>query len=215
MRPTVSRLVLVAAAAAAVSACAGIPATHYYELRLAPDRAGAVRASTNPHGLAVGVRLFQVDPPYDQDRIVYRIGEDSPEIGFYAYHRWAIPLSRMLPGVAAEALRGTARVSSIEPVMPGRDYEALLEGRVLILEEVDLPEGQRVRVRVALVLRLEDGTEIWSETVASESTAQLREVREVVERMSIALEEALGKARDGLGAALEAMARPTSSAAME
>ena len=28
---------------------------------------------------------------------MYRVGEDSPEVGFYAYHRWAAPLSRMLP----------------------------------------------------------------------------------------------------------------------
>ena len=202
MRSTVLRLVLLVAATAAMSACAGIPTTHYYELRLAPDRAGVVRAQANPQGLAVGVQTFQVDPPYDQDRIVYRIGENSPEIGFYAYHRWAVPLSRMLVGVAVEGLRGASGISSIEPVRPGRDYDALLEGRVLILEEVDLPAGQQVRVRVALALRLADGSEVWSEAVASESTQELREVREVVERMSIALEEALDKARDGLGAAL-------------
>ena len=32
------------------------------------------------------MRSFDVDPPFDQDRIVYRVGAESPEIGFYAYH---------------------------------------------------------------------------------------------------------------------------------
>ena len=86
--------------------------------------------------------------------------------------------------------------------MPGRNYELFLEGRLLILEEVDLSKGQSVRVRLTLVLSSGDGSEVWSETVASESTAQLREVREVVERMSVALGQALAQARVGLEAAL-------------
>lgn len=205
MRRSASRLVAVVVAAAAASACAGIPATHYYELWPARARADAAPVPANPHGLAVGVQPFQVDPPYDQDRIVYRIGEDSPELGFYAYHRWAVPLSRMLPVCAAEAMRGTAGLSSIEPATAGRDYGAYLEGRVLILDQVDLPEGQRVRVRLALVLRLPDGTVVWSETVGSESTAQLGEVREVVEQMSLALAQALAGARDALAATLRGL----------
>ena len=54
----------------------------------------------------VGVKAIHVDPPYNRDSIVYRIGSDSPEVGFYAYHQWAAPLTRMLPGVVADALSG-------------------------------------------------------------------------------------------------------------
>ena len=70
--------------------CKAMPTTHYYILE---PRAGS--SDDAGAGVAVGVLPFEVDPPYDQDRIVYRIGADSPKVGFYEYHRWAAPLSRM------------------------------------------------------------------------------------------------------------------------
>jgi ABC-type uncharacterized transport system auxiliary subunit len=144
-----------------------------------------------------GSVTFRVDPPYDQDRIVYRVGEQSAELGFYAYHRWAAPLERMIPRVVAAAFGGVPGVSSIEPVEPGRDYDAYLGGRVLAFEEIDTPDGQRVRVRLALRLFAND-EELWSQTVTGGSAFTTDDVGEVVERMRSALGNALRKARPGL-----------------
>ena len=81
------------------SGCRATPAMNYYVLE---PRSGA--SADAPDGVRVGVLPFEVDPPYDQDRIVYRIGADSPKVGFYEYHRWAAPLSRMLPRIASKLL---------------------------------------------------------------------------------------------------------------
>ena len=146
---------------AALGGCGSpVPRTHYYVL--GPQDVS--RTGTASEGLVIGVETFRVDPPYDQDKIVYRVGEDSVEVGFYPYHRWAAPLARMLPHVAAAAFDGVPGAKSIEAADSRRDYDAYLSGRVLVLEEVDSPDGQRARVRLALRLYA-DGGEIWSDTV--------------------------------------------------
>ncbi len=184
--------------ALAAGGCGGLPPTHYYLLESRADAVPAARAD----GLLVGVRPFRVDPPYDQDRIVYRVGADSPEVGFYEYHRWAAPLGRMLPVVVADALAGVPGIASIDPVQPGRRYSAWLRGRVLAFEEVDLPSGERVRVRLELSLVDEAGETLWSERVAGEATARSDTVPNIVERMRAVLEERLAQSRGSLARAI-------------
>ena len=193
---------LLACTATLAVGCGGrIPPTHYYVLELHGE-GHEVNPGPAVGGLKIGVESFAVDPPYDQDRLIYRVGEGSVEIGFYHYHRWATPLSRMLPRVVAAGLRGTPGVSAIEPAASARDYAATLEGRLLSLEEVDTPEGQRVLVRMHLTLRLADGTEIWTESLAGEGTAESGEVAALVEELCGVLGQVLGQARVGLEQAL-------------
>ena len=178
--------------------CGSMPQTHYYVL----EPQDVASATPSGPGLTIGVETFQVDPPYDQDRVVYRMGQGSAEVGFYAYHRWAAPLSRMLPGVAAAALSGLDGVESIGPVAEGRDYDAYFRGRVLAFEEIDTPEGERILVRLALTLHADDGTELWVGLLDREAVLTTGEVRDVVERMRGALEEGLRAARPGMERAL-------------
>ena len=59
--------------ATACIACGGkAPESHYYTLRLSTTAPGN---PSGADGLDVGVSTFHVDPPYDQDRIVYRVGD--------------------------------------------------------------------------------------------------------------------------------------------
>jgi uncharacterized lipoprotein YmbA len=183
---------------AALGGCGSpVPRTHYYVL----EPQDVSRTGAASEGWDIGVETFRVDPPYDQDKIVYRVGEDSVEVGFYPYHRWAAPLARMLPHVAAAAFDGVPGARSIEAADSRRDYDAHLSGRVLVLEEVDSPDGQRVRVRLALRLYADDG-EIWSDTVAGEASLSSNDVGDVVQQMRSALDDALRDARSGLQAAL-------------
>lgn len=186
--------------AAVATGCGRLPQTHYYLLE-PPSR--CEQRAQGTEGLDVGVRAFRVDPPYDQDRIVYRVGNASPEVGFYAYHRWAAPLSRMLPAIAAGTLRCTGGVRSIEPVAAGRRYPVYLEGRLLFLEEVDLADGQHVRVRLALTLRDDEGAELWSDTLEREGAASARTVGELVKAMSHVLNGLLEEARHGFASGVE------------
>ena len=105
MKPPRASLALLLLTPLLFAACGGKrPPNHYYLLGAPAAGDETVRRpATDPEGLRVGVRSLHVDPPYDRDSIVYRVGADSPEVGFYAYHLWAAPLARMLPGVVAAA----------------------------------------------------------------------------------------------------------------
>ena len=111
VRPAVV-VALATTLAVALSGCGGPPATHYYLLEVTPKV--EARSTAAERGVTVGVRSFQVDPPYDQDRIVYRVGADSPEVGFYEYHRWAAPLSHMLPRLVCAAYGDVEGVGRIQ-----------------------------------------------------------------------------------------------------
>lgn len=175
---------------------------HYYTLGYHDP---ATTSAGSAKDLDVGVKAFHVEPPYGRDRIVYRIGEDSAEVQFYAYHRWAASLSRMLPGVAASVLAETPGVRSMEPVVPGSDYEAYLSGRVLAMEEIDLPEGQQVRVAISLTLRLEDGTEIWSDVLSGRSSLQTDDVGDIVAAMQTVLRGLLEQTRPAIASAVDGL----------
>ena len=189
-----------AALVAAAACSARVPTTHYYVLE---SRAAPVEAPP-ASGAVVGVRPFRVDPPYDQDRIVYRVDGESAEIGFYAYHRWAAPLERMLPGVVASAYSGVPGARSIEPMTSGRNYDAFMRGRVLAFEEIDAPGGPRVRVHLTLRLHASDGTELWSATLSRDADVLSKDVGDVVEQMRSALADAIRESRPNLQSALQA-----------
>jgi uncharacterized lipoprotein YmbA len=197
-RPVV---VLAAMLVLALAGCGSPPATHYYLLELTP-RVDANAPDPAERGLTVGVRPFQVDSPYDQDRIVYRVRDRSAEVGFYAYHRWATPLSRMLPRAVATGLEETEGVRLIEPAVAGRTYDAYLVGRVLTAEEVDHAGGQDVVLRFDLGLRTADGSELWSELVSAEGTIDTQEVGAVVEQMNRVLAQAIEELRGSFAQAI-------------
>ena len=198
MKHATATAVVILALAVTLGGCGGrLPTTHYYVL----DPSDLSSARPLGEGLSVGVRTFRADPPYDQDRIVYRVGRHTAEVGFYAYHRWAAPLERMLPRVVAGSFGDLPGVKSIEPAATGRRYDAYLGGRILAFEEIDTPEGQRVRVQLHLYLLLDD-EEVWSETVTGNDTLTTEDVGQIVQRMRSTLATALESARAGLGQAL-------------
>ncbi len=187
--------------------CAGAPQTHFYILE--PQDLQAVEASgaATARGLAIGVETFRVDSPYDQDRIVYRVGEGSTEIGFYEYHRWAAPLERMLPGVIAAVYSGVPGARSIEPMDSRRSYDAVMRGRVVVFEEVDTADGPRVRIQLTLRLDAVDETQLWSATLSRDAGVSSDNVRDVVTQMQSVLAEAAWESRPSLQSALRQQER--------
>ncbi len=197
---------LLAAGALALACSGGLPPTHYYTLGPAAGgglpgvaRGGPAEAA---RGLTVGVETFRVDPPYDQDRIVFRRGPDSPEAGFYAYHRWAAPLGRLLAVAVAEGLAGTPGIAAIEPAASNGGYAARLAGRVIHLEEVDHPGGPEARLALSLALEDGDGGVLWSGTVRESASGAAASPAEVVRLMERALSQALERVRAELAEAL-------------
>ena len=178
--------------------CRSAPTTRYYVLAPTRTAPAAVAESGGPAGLRVGVEPFTVDPPYDRDQLVYRLGVDSVEVGFYAFHRWAAPLSELVAVAMAEGLRGTSGIADIEPWSSGGDYDALLRGRVIYLEEIDVPGRQEARLRLELRLMSLDGATLWSQEISGSAAGQSETVAQIVEQLYAAFDQALEQARSGI-----------------
>lgn len=200
MRPPklVLFLFVVPPAVSMLGACSSAPPTHYYVLAPTQPAQEAVASAGDSEGLRIGVEPLTVDPPYDRNQLVYRLGTDSVEVGFYTYHRWAAPLGNLVAVALAEGLRGTPGVEHIEPVSSGGDYTALLRGRVVYLEEIDVP-GQQL-ARLALELRLVDrsGETLWADQVTGSAAGSSETVAGIVEQLYQAFDQALEQARAGL-----------------
>ena len=183
--------------------CKAVPTTHYYMLE---PRAAASAGAGAGAGVTVGVLPFAVDPPYDQDRIVYRMGADSPKVSFYDYHRWASPLSRMLPHIACAAFQDVEGVRRIEPVASDRRYDVRLYGRVITLEEVDTDGGQHVRVKFVLTLVGSNDATLWSAAVSGRSSTSADTVEELVRELRVVAEQVFVDQREGFARALASAA---------
>lgn len=181
-----------------LTACRSAPTTRYYVLAPARTAPEPVATAASSSGLRIGVEPFTVDPPYDRDQLVYRLGADSVEVGFYSYHRWAAPLSELVAVAMVEGLQGTPGVDAIEPWSSGGDYNATLRGRVVYLEEIDVPGQQEARLRLELRLVDVEGAMIWSQEVFGSAQGQTDSVAEIVEQLYEAFDEALQQARSGL-----------------
>ncbi|MEM8960414.1 MAG: ABC-type transport auxiliary lipoprotein family protein [Acidobacteriota bacterium] len=180
-----------------LSACGSTVPTRYY--LLAPPAMDGVAAEKH-EGLRLGVETFAVDPPFDQNRLVYRIGEQAGEVGFYEHHRWAAETGRLVSTALAAGLRGLDGLATAEPATLLADYDLLLTGRVISLEEVDLPDRQVARLAVDVKLyRLEDEAMIWSGFLTAESGGQARDASDIMRQMQEAFADLLRQLRDEIG----------------
>jgi uncharacterized lipoprotein YmbA len=181
-----------------LGACSSAPPTHYYVLAPTNTATGVPTPSSDSTGLRIGVEPFTVDPPYDRNQLVYRLGTDSVEVGFYTYHRWAAPLGDLVAVSMAEGLQGTPGIDRIEPVTSSGDYSAFLRGRVVYLEEIDVPGQQLARLALELRLVERDGKTLWSGVVEGSATGSNETVAGIVEQLYQAFDQALEQTRSGL-----------------
>jgi uncharacterized lipoprotein YmbA len=181
-----------------VGACSSAPTTHYYVLTPTRPIQRATVPTGDSTGLRIGVEPFTVDPPYDRDQLVYRLGTDSVEVGFYTYHRWAAPLGDLVAVSLADGLRGTPGIDRIEPLTSGGDYSALLRGRVVYLEEIDVPGQQLARLELELRLVDRKGQTLWADEVSGSAEGSSETVAGIVEQVYRAFDQVLEQTRAGL-----------------
>ncbi|TDI32701.1 MAG: hypothetical protein E2P00_00450 [Acidobacteria bacterium] len=178
-----------------MTACGSAPATRYYLLDTRRTVALPVSAP------AVWVEPFTVDPPYDQDRVVYRVGSDDVRVRFYPYDRWAVPLQDMVADLAAAVLDG-AGGARFQRVAGVRVDSFSLRGRLVRLEEIDLPSGPHIRFRLDLALADSHGKVIYRRRVENETAVSATQVEGVVRQMQAALLAGLEQVRPEIAAAL-------------
>lgn len=184
---------LCVAAFVLLTACGSVPEVRYFTLG-GPDGApsGDSDGSTLQHGLWLGVEELVADPPYDQDRLVFRQADQPAEVGFYEFTRWAAPLGQLVQGHLVRVLHGQPGIRLAEPASSGRPYDLVLRGRILQAEEVDAADGSLVaRLRLSLQFVDSEGALVWNGEVLGEASGRAEDGEGVMALMRQATARAL------------------------
>src|SRR6266481_4481406 len=190
MRRALTTIVFSLAALTILASCGGkVRYPNYYTLNLPapPDPPPA----ENVHA-AVAIREFRAPAYLRQGAIVYK---PSPEqIGFYAYHRWAINPCEFVTNSVIERLRASGHFARVKLYdgRPGTEY--VLSGRLEKLEEIDYEGGVKVEVSIsAQMTNLATGATVWTKAVSEVGDVNKSDVPAVVSAMNRTMERAISK----------------------
>jgi ABC-type uncharacterized transport system auxiliary subunit len=188
MRRTVTTIVFSLAALVILASCGGrVRYPNYYTLNLPapPDPPPA----ENVHAV-LAIREFRAPSYLRQGAIVYKT---SPEqIGFYAYHRWAINPCEFVTNSVIERLRASGDFARVKPYDGRPDIEYVLSGRLERLEEIDYEGGVKVEVAIsAQMTNLATGATVWTNAVSEVGDVNKRDVPAVVSEMNRTMERAI------------------------
>jgi ABC-type uncharacterized transport system auxiliary subunit len=190
MRRTGTTVLFCLAALVILTGCAGrMKYPNYYTLNLSapPDPP----AMENAHA-ALAIRHFRAPTYLRQGAIVYKT---SPEqIGFYAYHRWAMDPRDFVTNAIIDSLRASAAFARVQAYDGSRDVDYVLSGRLEKLEELDYQGGAKVQVAIsAEVTSIATGAVVWSNAVSEIGDVDKRDVPAVVSEMNRTMQRAIEK----------------------
>lgn len=181
---------LIVALSTILSGCAGsVKYPTYYTLQLPPiaDPPPQEKASAS-----IAIREFTSATYLREGPIVYR---SSPEqLGFYAYHRWAVDPREVVTNAIADHLRGDGKFAHIKIYDGHSDSDYILSGRLEKLDEVDYEKGVKVEVAVsAQLVELRTGKTVWANSAADSSRVDHHSISAVVAEMSTTMDRTIQK----------------------
>ena len=189
MKRTLTTIVFCLVTLVILVGCGRVRYPTYYTLHLPapPDPP----ASENAHA-TIGIRQFMAPTYLREGAIVYK---PSPEqIGFYAYHRWAINPCENVTNSVIERLRARGDFARVKPYDGRPDIEYVLSGRLEKLEEIDYESGVKVEVAIsAQMTNLVTGATVWTNAVSEVGNVNKRDVPAVVSEMNRTMERAIKK----------------------
>ena len=190
MKRTLTTIVFCLATLVILAGCGGrVRYPNYYTLNLPapPDPS----AAENVHA-TLAIREFRAPAYLRQGAIVYK---PSPEqIGFYAYHRWAINPCEFVTNSVIERLRASGDFAHVKPYDGRPDIEYVLSGRLEKLEEIDYEGGVKVEVAIsAQMTNLATGATVWTNAVSEVGEVNKGDVPAVVSEMNRTMERAINK----------------------
>jgi len=190
MKNTLTTIVFSLAALVILASCGGkVRYPNYYTLNLPapPDPPPAENARAT-----VAIREFRAPAYLRQGAIAYK---PSPEqIGFYAYHRWAINPCEFVTNSVVERLRASGHFARVKIYDGHPDIEYVLSGRLEKLEEIDYESGVKVEVAIsAQMTNLSTGATVWTNAVSEVRDVNKRDVPAVVSEMNRTMERAIEK----------------------
>jgi cholesterol transport system auxiliary component len=189
MKRTLTTIVFCLATLVILVGCGRVRYPNYYTLNLPapPDPP----ASENAHA-TLAIREFRAPTYLRQGAIVYK---PSPEqIGFYAYHRWAINPCESVTNSVIERLRASGDFARVKPYDGRPDIDYVLSGRLEKLEEIDYEGGVKVEVAIsAQMTNLATGATVWTNAVSEVGDVNKGDVPAVVSEMNRTMERAINK----------------------
>jgi ABC-type uncharacterized transport system auxiliary subunit len=189
MRRTVTTILFCLAMLVILVGCGRVRYPQYYTFNLPtpPDPPPA----ENLHA-TLAVREFRAPAYLRQGAIVYK---PSPEqIGFYAYHRWAINPGEFVTTSVIERLRASGHFGRVKSYDGRPDIQYVLSGRLEKLEEIDYERGIKVEVAIsARMTNLATGATVWTNAVSEVGDVNKRNVPAVVSEMNRTMERAIEK----------------------
>ena len=210
MKNTLAKLVLALATLVALASCGGkMRHANYYALSLPapPD----LHPAANMHA-AVAIREFRAPAYLRQGAIVYK---SSPEqIGFYAYHRWAMNPCDFVTDSVIVRLRASGQFANVTAYDGRANTEYVLSGWLEKLEEIDYAGGVKVEVAIsAQMTNLATGATVWSNSVSEVGDVKKSDVPAVVSEMNRTMERAINKLLSPMPADVAAV--PTAARAQD
>src|ERR1700678_1955765 len=201
MRRMMKSIVFCLAALVILTGCAGrVRNANYYTLNLPapPDPPAAEKAHAS-----LAIREFRASNYLRQGAIVYKT---SPEqIGFYAYHRWAVDPRDFVTNAITERLRASGAFAHVQAYNGSRDAGYVLSGRLENLEELDYQGGVKVQVAIsAEMTNIATGAIVWSNAVSEIGDVNKHDVAAVVAEMNRTMQRAVKKLVTPLPAQIEA-----------
>jgi ABC-type uncharacterized transport system auxiliary subunit len=189
MRRIVTRIVFSLSALVILTSCGRVRSPNYYTLNMPappdPSAAGKTHAS-------LAVREFHAPTYLRQGAIVYKTSPE--EIGFYAYHRWAMDPRDFVTNAIMERVRASGAFAYVQAYDGSRDVDYVLSGRLEKLEEIDYQGGIKVQVAIsAQMTRIATGAIVWSNAVSEIGDVNKRDVPAVVSEMNHAMQRAIEK----------------------
>src|ERR1700678_384079 len=200
-RRTGATIVCCLAALVILTGCAGKARyPNYYTLNLPapPDLLAAEKAHAT-----LAIREFRASNYLRQGAIVYKT---SPEqIGFYAYHRWAVDPRDFVTNAITERLRARGAFAHVQGYNGSRDAGYVLSGRLENLEELDYQGSVKVQVAIsAEMTNIATGAIVWSNADSEVGHVNQRDVPAVVSEMNRTMQRAIEKLVTPLSAQIEA-----------
>ena len=192
------------AALVTLTGCAGrVKYPTYYTLNLPapPDPPTA----QNTHG-TLAIREFRAPSYLREGAIAYKT---SPEqIGFYAYHRWAVDPREFVTSAITERVRASGAFAHVHTYDGSHDTDYMLSGRLENLEELDYQGGVKVQVTIsAEMTNIATAAIVWNNTVSEMGDVNQRDVPAVVAEMNRTMQRAIEKLITPLPAQIAASSR--------
>ena len=190
MKRNVTKIVFCLAALVILTGCAGrMKYPSYYTLNLPapPDPPAVEKAHAS-----LAIRHFRAPTYLRQGAIVYKT---SPEqIGFYAYHRWAMDPRDFVTNAIVDRLRASGAFARVRTYDGSRDVDYVLSGRLEKLEEFDYQGSVKVEVAIsAEMTSIATGATVWSNAVSEMGDVDKHDVPAVVSEMNRTMQRAIEK----------------------